>query len=201
MIDAAAAPDDKPRTIAHAPGKRDERPPSSHKGRFIPGTAITVAGALMAGGLVAAALTSETSSARLSALGYGEPTISALPANEIAAAMPTLDPEAAQAAVAEAKSCKAPLAWVVLVRRPGAPASGAVVRIRSGAYLSPPFQVTDVPQRIAIPYPAPYATGRGVLSLVGDASDLWFYLTPGRFTERLNGTVSINVIWTPGNPC
>jgi hypothetical protein len=201
MTDAASAPDAKAPAIARAPGKRDERPSSAKRGRFIPGTAITLAGALMAGGLGAAAFTSEMFGARLSALGYGEPTLSALPANEIAAAMPTLDPATAQAAVAEAKSCKAPLALVALVRRPGAPTSRGMAQVRSGEYLSPPFQVTDVPQWIAIPYPAPYAVGRGVLSLVGDASDLWFYLTPGRLIERLNGSFSINVVWTPGNPC
>ena len=76
-----------------------------------------------------------------------------------------------------------------------------MVRIRSGAYLSPAFHVTGVPQRIAIPYPSPYSAGRGVLSLVGDANDLWFYLTPGWFIETLNGAASINVVWTPGNPC
>jgi hypothetical protein len=64
MIDAATAPDAKhrdakPPTIAGSPGKRDKRPSSSHGARFIPGTAIIVAGALIAGGLAAAALTGD----------------------------------------------------------------------------------------------------------------------------------------------
>ena len=61
--------------------------------------------------------------------------------------------------MADAKSCKAPIASVVLVKRPGT--ASALVRIRSGDDSSPAFQVTDIPQRIAIPYPAPYPTGRG----------------------------------------
>jgi hypothetical protein len=128
-----------------------------------------------------------------------EPTLSALAPGEIAAAILTLDPATSQQAVADAKGCKAPLAWVVLVKRAGTPSG--MVRIRSGVYLSPPFHVTDVPQRIAIPYPAPYPAGRGVLSLIGDASDLWFYLAPGWFMETLKGVASINVVWIPGNPC
>jgi hypothetical protein len=201
-MNGATAADAKPPKVGRPADKRGERSASSTSGRFIPGAAITIGGALITAGLVAAALTPGFLGAKSSTqVGYVEPTLSALAPGEIAGAMPTLDPAASEAAVAEAKGCKAPLAWVVLVRRAGAPMSSAMVRIRSGAYLSPAFHVTDVPQRIAIPYPAPYLTGRGVLSLVGDASDLWFYLTPGWFIERLNGAVSINVVWTPGNPC
>ena len=165
--------------------------------------AVTVPGALITAALIAAALapgllgTGGSSPAE----GSVEPTLSALLPGEIAGALPTLDPVASQTAVAEAKACKAPLASVVLVRRAGAPASSGMVRIRGGDYLSPPFAVTDVPQRIALPYPAPYPTGRGVLSVIGEASDVWLYLTPGWFTPRLNGPQSINVVWTPGNPC
>jgi hypothetical protein len=131
--------------------------------------------------------------------GDAEPSISQLPATEIAAALPTLDPVTSKTAVDEAKSCKVPLAWVSVVKRPGS--HGGMVRIRSGSYLSPPIQLTDAPQRVAIPYPAPYPTGRGVLSLVGDADEMWFYLTPGWFVQTLKGTASINVHWTVGNPC
>jgi hypothetical protein len=132
--------------------------------------------------------------------GDAEPTLSALAPADIPAALPTLDPTTSKAAVDDAKSCKAPLGWVTLVQRPGGRGDG-MVRIRSGSYLSPPIQVTNVPQRIAIPYPAPYPTGRGVLSLVGDADEVWFYLTPGWFIPTLKGAASINVHWTVGNPC
>jgi hypothetical protein len=202
-MNGAAAQNAKPPTTARPPDKPGERVSSSPTTkRFIPGAAITIAGALITGGLVAAALAPGLLGAKSSTSDSAvEPTLAALPLKDLAAAIPTLDPATSQTAVTEAKSCKAPLAWVVLVRRPGAPASSGMVRVRSGGYLSPPFHVTDVPQWIAVPYPAPYASGRGVLSLVGDASDLWFYLTPGWFNERLNGSASINVVWTPGNPC
>jgi hypothetical protein len=179
--------------------RSDDAAPGASQ-RFLPGAAIVIAGALITAGIAAVALTPGLMGARSSAAGgYEEPTLSVLAPGEIAAAVPTLDPATSQTVVADAKSCKAPLAWVALVTRAGAPSG--MVRIRSGAYLSPAFHVTGVPQRIAIPYPAPYSAGRGVLSLVGDASDLWFYLTPGWFIETLNGAASINVVWTPGSPC
>jgi hypothetical protein len=43
---------------------------------------------------------------------------------------------------------------VTLVKAPGSPSG--TVRVRSGSYLSPAFHVTEAPQRVAIPYPAPY---------------------------------------------
>lgn len=131
--------------------------------------------------------------------GNEEPTLSALAPAEIAAALPTLDPATSKAAVDDAKTCKAPLATVILVQRPGG--SGGMVRIRSGAYLSPPIALTNTPQRVAVPYPSPYPAGRGVLSLVGDANEVWLYLRPGWFLPTLKGAASINVHWTVGNPC
>jgi len=161
---------------------------------------ITIIGALVTAGIATAAVFPGLIGGKPSGpTGDAEPTLAALAPTDIAIALPTLDPVTSKAAVEDAKSCKAPLAWVTLVKRPGS--RGGMVRISSGAYLSPPFQLTDAPQRIAIPYPAPYPTGLGVLSLVGDADEVWFYLTPGWFLQTLKGTASINVHWTPGNPC
>jgi hypothetical protein len=175
--------------------------PGNGKSRgVLRGVIITICGALITAGIVTAAVVPGLIGPKPSGpAGDSEPTLLALAPSDIAAAIPTLDPATSKAAVDDAKSCKAPLASTVLVKRPGT--GSGMVRIRSGSYLSPPFQVTDVPQRIAIPYPAPYATGHGVLSLVGDADDVWFYLTPGWFLPALKGTASINVHWTPGNPC
>jgi hypothetical protein len=164
------------------------------------GVMITIIGALVTAGIATAAVSPGLVGGKPTGpAGDAEPTLSALAPTDITAALPTLDPATSKAAVEDAKSCKAPLAWVTLVKWPGS--RGGMVRISSGSYLSPPFQLTDAPQRIAIPYPAPYPTGRGVLSLVGDAEEVWFYLTPGWFVQTLKGTASINVHWTPGNPC
>jgi hypothetical protein len=127
-----------------------------------------------------------------------ESTLDVLLPGEINQALPTLDPVAGKTAVDEAKSCKAPLAWVTLTQRAGG--NGGMVRVRSGLYLSPPIKLSPVPQRIAVPYPSPYPTGRGVLTLVGEADQVGFYLKPGG-VQDVNGTYSVNVHWQVRNPC
>jgi hypothetical protein len=164
--------------------------------RWSPGTVILIGALLTAGSVVLALHPRVTGSTASSA---SEPTLAALPAGELAAAMPTLDPATSQQPVAEAKSCKAPLAFVSVRKQPGTP--GGMIRVRSGNYLSPAFNLTDAPQRIAIPYPAPYAAGRGALFVIGEASGVTIHLTPGWATQTLNGAAPINVVWTPGNPC
>ncbi|MBV8167557.1 MAG: hypothetical protein JO021_12245 [Alphaproteobacteria bacterium] len=129
-----------------------------------------------------------------------EPILAPLAPTEIAAALPTLDPATTKAAVEDAKNCKAPLGSVIVVQRPGA-RPGGMIRIHSGTYVSPPIQLTNTPQRVALPYPAPYPTGRGVLSVVGDADEVWLNLMPSWFIPSLKGVTSINVHWTVTNPC
>jgi hypothetical protein len=181
------------RDPGYEPGDGKKRGPSQ-------GILITIIGAVVTAGIATAAVFPGPIGGKPSGPpGDAEPTLSALAPADITTALPTLDQATSKAAVEDAKSCKAPLAWVTLVKRPSS--RGGMVRISSGSYLSPPFLLTDAPQRIAIPYPAPYPTGRGVLSLVGDADEVWFYLTPGWFVQTLKGTASINVHWTPRNPC
>jgi hypothetical protein len=126
-----------------------------------------------------------------------ESTLEVLLPGDINGALPTLDPGTSKAAVDDAKNCKAPLGWVTLTQRNG---HGGMVRIRSGQYLSPPIKLTPTPQRVAVPYPAPYPVGRGVLTLLGEADQVGFYLTPGGIQD-VNGTYSINVRWQVRNPC
>jgi hypothetical protein len=126
-----------------------------------------------------------------------ESTLEVLIPADINAALPTLDPGTSKAAVDDAKNCKAPLAWVTLTQRNG---HGGMVRVRSGSYVSPPIKLTPVPQRVAVPYPAPYPTGRGVLTLLGEADQVGFFLTPGGIHD-VNGTYSVNVHWQVRNPC
>ena len=127
-----------------------------------------------------------------------ESSLEVLVPGDINAALPTLDPGTSKAAVDDAKNCKVPLAWVTLTQRPGG--HGGMVRIRSGSYTSPPIKLTPAPQRVAVPYPAPYPTGRGVLTLVGEADQVGFYLTPGGVHD-VNGAYSVNVRWQVRNPC
>jgi hypothetical protein len=183
-----------------APGGQDrprQKPPGGKK----PGSRGTVigiiGGVVIAAGIAAAIVLPGRVADKPPVVGE-ESTLEVLLPADINAALPTLDPGTSKTAVDEAKNCKAPLAWVTLTQRPGG--NGGLVRIRSGSYTSPPIKLTPVPQRVAVPYPAPYPTGRGVLTLVGEADQVGFYLTPGGVHD-VNGTYSVNVHWQVRNPC
>jgi hypothetical protein len=158
---------------------------------------IAIVGGLITVGAAAAVVWPRTDVAKTAAVGE-ESTLEVLVPADINAALPTLDPGTSKAAVDDAKSCKVPLAWVTLTQRPGE--RGDMVRVRSGTYLSPPIKLTPTPQRIAIPYPAPYPAGRGVLMLIGEANQVGFYLTPGGVHD-VNGAYSVNVRWQVRSPC
>jgi hypothetical protein len=119
--------------------------------------------------------------------------------NQLDDAILSMDTKGAGTASEDARQCKTPLAFVTVVAGPDA--SPGSIRIRSGGYLSPSVLVTASPQRIAIPFPAPYPTGRGVLSVEGTARDLTVWLSPGWRAAALDGAAQINVDWTPENPC
>ena len=129
------------------------------------------------------------------------PTLSLVAPAEITDASGTLnreDPKSEQYE-SEAKKCSVPLAQVAIWKTPGA--SGGTIRIRSGAYISPPFTLTDAPQRVAIPFPAPYAIGKGVLSVEGAASGAVISISPAWHINSLPGSASLDVVWTPKDPC
>jgi hypothetical protein len=72
--------------------------------------------------------------------------------------------------------CPHPLAWVSVARAPGQPAG--TIRLRSGNYFSPIFTLSDVPARVAIPYPSPYETGHGTLVAMHDGGAAVIALSP-----------------------
>lgn len=119
--------------------------------------------------------------------------------DEIAAAAATLTPGPAGQIVAEAKSCKTPMAFVTLFKQPVS--AGGTIRIISGAYVSPPFQITGTPQRVAIPYPAAYPAGKGLLAVQGEASGVIVSLYPDWRIDALHGLRSTDVVWAPDKPC
>lgn len=170
------------------PGKK---PNSSRR------TLIGIVGGLLITGIIGVVVVPNIVRDKPPVLGE-ESTLEVLAPGDINLALPTLDPGTSKTAVDDAKNCKVPLGWVTLQQRPGG--NGGMVRIRSGQYTSPPIKLTPVPQRVAIPYPAPYPTGRGVLTLVGEADKVGFYLTPGGVHD-VNGAYSVNVHWQVRNPC
>jgi hypothetical protein len=174
-----------------------QEPPRGKKPGSSRGTLIGIAGGLVTAGIAAVVVLPGVTRDKPAAVGE-ESTLEVLVPADIDAALPTLDPGTSKAAVDDARNCKAPLAWVTLTQR--ATGHGGMVRVRSGPYLSPPIKLTTAPQRIAIPYPAPYPVGRGVLTLVGEADQVGFYLRPGGVHD-VNGTYSVNVRWQVRNPC
>ena len=170
---------------------RETKPGSSR------GIVIGIIGGIAIAGIAAGVLWPRAGEKPPASVGE-ESTLEVLLPADINAALPTLDPGTSKAAVDDAKNCKVPLAWVTLTQRPGG--HGGMVRIRSGSYTSPPIKLAPVPQRVAVPYPAPYPTGRGVLTLLGEADQVGFYLTPGGVHD-VNGAYSVNVRWQVRNPC
>ena len=170
--------------------QRDKKPDSSRR------LLIGIVGGLLVTGIAGGVVVPNIVRDKPPVVGE-ESTLEVLVPGEINLALPTLDPGTSKSAVDDAKNCKAPLAWVTLTQRNG---HGGMVRVRSGQYLSPPIKLTPAPQRIAIPYPAPYPVGRGVLSLVGVADQVGFYLRPG-VVQDVNGAYSVNVRWQVRNPC
>ena len=186
---------------AGAPSGQDrpprQEPPRGKKPGSSRGTLIGIAGGLVIAGIAAVVVLPSLVGDKPAGVGE-ESTLEVLVPADINAALPTLDPGTSKAAVDDAKNCKVPLAWVTLTQRPSG--HGGMVRVRSGQYVSPPINLTTTPQRVAVPYPAPYPAGRGVLTLVGEADQVGFYLTPGGVHD-VNGTYSVNVRWQVSNPC
>jgi hypothetical protein len=191
----------QPEASADAPGGQHQpprqEPPRGKRPGSSRGTLIGIAGGLVIAGIAAVVVLPSLTREKPAAVGE-ESTLEVLAPADINAALPTLDPTASKTAVDDAKNCKAPLGWVTLTQRVGG--NGGMVRVRSGLYLSPPIKLSPTPQRVAIPYPAPYPAGRGVLTLVGQADQVGFYLRPGG-VQDVNGTYSVNVRWQVRSPC
>ncbi len=94
--------------------------------------------------------------------------------------------------------CSHHLAWVTMVREPGR--QSARIRLQSGTYISPAFELAETPVRVALPYPAPYATGNGVIS-VGATAAAIVALSPPWHVPARAGIETRNVTWTPTPGC
>src|SRR5580692_9208428 len=86
---------------------------------------------------------------------------------QLAEAIPTLNAGAQQAARSDPRQCRVAMGFIT-VATPGNPAGGTV-SLRTSKYQSPPFHVTDRPQRIAVPNPLPETGGVDLFSADGDA--------------------------------
>ena len=111
----------------------------------------------------------------------------------------TLAPDQAARLMEEARRCREPLARVAIWHSPAT--AGGMVSIISGVYHSPRFALTVTPSLIAIPYPAPYSSGQGMLNVVGEAQDFYIALRPTNMNNEIKGSWPIRVWWTPGGGC
>ncbi len=121
--------------------------------------------------------------------------------NDLTGALPTMNLTGSVIARLQkgTRDCGARLAWVTLSRPNGNEARRA--RLRSGNYFSPPFTITTMPVRVAIPYPAPYESGRGVLTILGADENLTVALTPAWHVPANTGTATHAVTWHPVANC
>jgi hypothetical protein len=125
--------------------------------------------------------------------------LSVVAPGDITAAAATLARGSSAQMLAQAKNCSVPMAFVTIARQTGS--LGGTIRIKSGTYVSPPFRLNDASQRVAIPFPAPYPAGKGVLVVEGEASGAIISLYPGWRIEALHGLVTHDVVWKPRNHC
>lgn len=154
---------------------------------------------VIGGGVIAGLIAALMLNALPSRDGGDISTIQAIEASDLEASRASLAPETATSAIAEALACKVPLAYVTVSTAPGvAPGN---IRVQSGTYLSPSLVVTSTPQRIAVPFPAPYEAGHGVINLEGYAEGLTVWLNPSWHTAKLAGVAPVNVVWSPGKRC
>jgi len=122
-----------------------------------------------------------------------------VPASSLPELETTLAPQQAAQLIEETRRCREPLARVAIWHSAGT--LGGTVSIVSRGYRSPHFMLTTSPSLVAFPYPAAYHSGRGVLTLVGEAGDVIIALRPQYINRELKGTVPINVWWTPVEGC
>lgn len=120
--------------------------------------------------------------------------------DDVAGALSTMDLSSAdRARLADGRACTARLAWVSIVPAPGQ--HGVRIRLQSGGYVSPMFTLGEQPVRVALPYPAPYAAGRGTLGVfaVGGAGIVG--LQPAWHVAASDVEARRAVTWQPDKGC
>ena len=121
---------------------------------------------------------------------------------EVAGALTTMNPSnTVRAQFREAKDggCRRPLAWVSLVSVAGELPSR--IRLISGTYYSPVFEVSATPVRVAIPFPAPYETGHGALTAIDVGGSATISLLPAWRVSAQDGKPTRAVTWHPVKSC
>ena len=120
---------------------------------------------------------------------------------ELAAAVATLDgsPSFLGQFTDRKAGCPEPLAWVSLAST--LEQSGMKVRLKSGGYFSPTYTLSAIPMRVAIPFPGPYETGRGSLTVLNSGGAAIVALRPAWRTPAPGGEGIRVVTWRTSNRC
>jgi hypothetical protein len=100
---------------------------------------------------------------------------------------------------ARADGCTSPLAWITIARAPGQPPGN--IRLMSGTYYTPIFELTETPVRVAIPYPAAYEAGQGMLSALDAGPGAVVALTPAWHVPSQAGAATREVSWHVTTRC
>jgi hypothetical protein len=128
-----------------------------------------------------------------------QPTVTFVAQGDLSAAATTLLPSAAGALIEDAQRCRVPLISMMIEK--GSAPLGSTIRIRSGSYASPYFAITASAQRVAVPYPAPYGSGSGIMVVEGNAKGAIVGFNPTQTMLDLPGSRSIPVVWRAVSPC
>src|SRR5947209_6124928 len=95
----------------------------------------------------------------------------------------------------ETSGCPTPMAWIAIMRGPGQ--TPTKIRVQSGSYFSPAFDLPATPMRIAIPYPAPYESGHGQLTVMTYGGGATLALAPAWQVPPNAGPTTRGVVWQP----
>ena len=118
---------------------------------------------------------------------------------EIAAFQSTMKSGLASTNQNEMSRCPEAIARLALI--PTSRSQGQL-RVISGAYTSPWFQLANGPSAFVIPFPSPYEAGKGVLIVEGDAAHGLLSLTPGlELNLPLTAPLSVPVVWDVNAHC
>ena len=120
---------------------------------------------------------------------------------DIAGALTTasLSPAAQARLKGRAGNCPLNLAWVMVSSATGKPME--TIRLISGSYYSPIFKLSEAPVKIAIPYPAPYRTGHGTLTVLHTGGSAMVALRPAWHLSAQDTSTTHEVTWHPEKGC
>lgn len=181
---SAGQPSDLP------PESSDAEASAGRRGGAVPPLAAALGGAVAIGAVAGAMLINNPSA---------PPAINLVAPQDRIQAIATLDGDAARAAQSDRRECSYPMGFVTVVSNGGV--NSGTIRLVTSKYRSPPFPVSSVPQRIAIPHPLPATGGVDVLTIDGAATALTVALSPAAIMTPTTANATVRVYWPPSPAC